>query len=56
MLWVLWHEDESVFSTKQALHIYYGLTVSVITESLVRHFELKQYQLTRVLEANSGGK
>lgn len=53
MLWVLRPEDVSLFSTKQAVHIYYDLTVSVITESLVHHFELNQYQPTRVLEANS---
>lgn len=34
--------DVSVFSTKQAMHIYYGLTIYVITKPLVNHFELKQ--------------
>lgn len=42
----------SVFSTKQAVHIYCDLTIYVISESLVHHFELKQCQPMRVLRAN----
>lgn len=44
--------DRSVFSTEQAVHIRYGLTIYVVTESLVCHLEPKQYQPTRVLKAN----
>lgn len=44
--------DVSVFSTKQAVHTYYGLTIYVITESIVCHPEPKQYQPVRVLKAN----
>lgn len=44
--------DASVFSTKQAVLTYYALTIYVVTESLVHHLELKQYQPVRILRAN----
>lgn len=42
----------SVFSTKQAVCIYYALTTYVITESLVHHFKFKQCQPMGILKAN----